>query len=94
MHSTLPQQRMDSYEMDCMQLLSSACHFQTLYSDSGTRWGQKPQQCNSHCYFPHHLLHPEKFQAHHAPKTEPQQQISGQPRCHEKLSGLHGCFII
>jgi len=75
MHSTLPQQTMDSYAMDCMQLLSSACHSQTLYSDSGTRWGQKPQQCNSHCYFPHHLLHPEKFQARHAPETEPNNKL-------------------
>jgi hypothetical protein len=75
MHSTLLQQTMDSYEMDCMQLLSSACHFQTMYSDSGTRWGQKPQQCNSHCYFPHHLLHPEKFQFPHAPETEPNNKL-------------------
>ena len=45
------------------------------YSDSGTRWGQKPQQCNSHCYFCHHLLHPEKFQALHAPETEPNNKL-------------------
>jgi hypothetical protein len=58
-----------------MQLLSSVCHFQTLYSDSGTRWEQKPQQCNFHCYFPQHLLHPEKFQPLHAPETEPNNKL-------------------
>jgi hypothetical protein len=58
-----------------MQLLSSVCHFQTLCSDSGTRWEQKPQQYNSHCYFPQHLIHPEKFQALHAPETEPTNKL-------------------
>lgn len=74
-HSALPQQTMDSCETDCTPLISSACYFQTLYSDSETTWGQKPQQCNSHFSFPRHLLHPEEFQALHAPKTEPTNKL-------------------